>query len=181
MKRLEAVLDQVLEKALEKALASLEVRATAIVEETLSQTLEAKLKALLAEEAPAPEAPTRAKAKAKVIPLEATPAKAPRRRGAKAQATPEEDNLAAILDAAKVALAKYAGVTTPRGKELPDVLLRRVRKTLEHAQSLGRGDLRLMAQRALAIIDIDPRGVAMGSWKALAERLGLPVHVGSEE
>jgi hypothetical protein len=187
MKRLEAVLDQVLEKALEKALASLEVRATAIVEESLGAALESRLKALLGEEAlsieaPTSEAPTRAKAKAQAqaIALEEAP-KTPKRRKAKATPAPtSEDDLTAILEAAKVALGKYSGVSTPRGKPLSEVLYRRVKKTLEHAQSLGRKDIRLLAERAMALINVDPMAAAMGSWKALAERLGLPVPIQGE-
>jgi hypothetical protein len=179
-------LDEVLEKALEKALASLEARATAIVEDTLGKALEAKLKALLGE-APAIEAleaPVRAKAKAAMV--EATPtlaqeeAKAPRRRKKEATPAKPEEDLSSILEAAKVALGKYSGVSTPKGKPLSEVLYRRIRKTLEHASSLGHKDLRLLAQRAMALINVDPMAAAMGSWKALAERLGLPVHVGSE-
>jgi hypothetical protein len=183
MKRLEAVLDQVLEKALEKALASLEVRATAIVEESLGAVLESRLKALLGEEAPSIEAPTRAKAKAQAqaIVLEEEAPKTPRRRKTKevSPAKPEED-LNTILGAVSVALEKYKGAATPRGKPLEEVLFRRIRKTLQYAKDLGRKDIRLLAERAMAMVNIDPMAAAMGSWKALAERLGLPVPIQGE-
>ena len=178
-------LDEVLEKALEKALTSLEVRAAAIVEEALGVALEARLKVLLGEAQAipiaTPEAPVRAKAKVQAT-LEATPEEGeatpkatPRKR--KAKAATLEDDLAAILKGVELALEKYQGITTPRGKELPDVLYRRVKKTLEHARDLGRADLASLARSALAYIHADPKGVAMGSWQALAGRLGLPVPV----
>jgi hypothetical protein len=164
MKKLEAALDQVLEQALGKALASLEARATAIVEEALGAALEARLKALLGETAPAIEAPARAKAKATLtLKEEATPTLA--------------QELGAILEGVEMALEKYRGITTPKGKELPDVLLRRIRKTLEHARALGRADLASLARSALAYIHADPKGVAMGSWQSLAAKLGLPIPV----
>ncbi len=188
MKKLQGILDKVLEDAFSVAMATLKEEATGIVASTLKRALEARLKALLEEDevlAPTLDALTRAKAKA--TSLEATPLEAtqevkeeakPRKRKAKAQANlAKEEDLAAILDAAKGALEKYRGAKTPKGKELPEVLFRRLRKTLEHAQSLGKGDLRLFAQRAMALIDVDPMAVAMGSWKALASRLGLPVPI----
>ncbi len=189
MKKLQGILDRVLEDAFSVAMAMLKEEATGIVASTLKRALETRLKALLEEDgalALTLDALTRAKAKAEATSLEATPLEAtqevkeeakPRKRKAKAQATPQEDNLTTILDTARVALARYKGVTTPRGKPLEEVLFRRLKKTLEYAQSLGKGDLRLQAQRALAIIDVDPMAAAMGSWKALASRLGLPVPI----
>jgi len=183
MKNLGAALDKVLEEALDAALAALREKATSIVVGTLERSLEVRLKALLdgGGSAPTPEAPARVKAKAAkavgVTPKEEEEANPPvkvRRRKKEDTPKPEED-LAAILEAAKVALAKFGGVTTPRGKPLPEVLHRRLKKTLEHAKALGKSDLRLLAQRAMAIIDIDPMAAAMGSWQALAARLGLPV------
>ena len=186
MKRLEAVLDQVLEQALGKALASLEARATAIVEESLGAALEARLKALLGEPPIAPEASARAKAKAAMV--EATPTlaqegatpKAPRRRKAKAQApapAPAQEDLESILEGVRAALQKYSGITTPRGKVYSDVLLRRVRKVLEHAQENGHDNLALLARSALAHINVNPKEVAMSSWQYLAGKLGLPVPI----
>lgn len=180
-----SILDSIVEQALEQALAALSARARDMVEQALEQALLARVQALLEDGAlalaQAAPAQARAKAKAQATPTlakeEAAPEATPRRRKAKAQATPEEDNLAAILDAAKVALAKYAGVSTPKGKPLSEVLFRRVRKTLEYAQSLGRTDIPALARSALAYIATDPRGVAMGSWQALAGRLGLPVPI----
>ena len=188
-----ALLDEVLEKAIEEAMAGLAARAKAIVEESLGRALEARLKVLLGEETPAQAAPApaRAKAKAQATPLEgatptlaqeeATPtlAKAPRKRKAGTQANPaKEEDLAAILDAAKVALEKYRGAKTPKGKPLEEVLLRRIRKTLQYAkEDLGRTDLPSLARSALAVISTDPMAAAMGSWQALAGRLGLPVPI----
>jgi hypothetical protein len=184
-----ALLEQVLEQALEKALASLEARATAMVEEALGRALEARIRELLGE-APAIEAPTptlRAKAKAQTNPLEATPNLA--KEEAKREATPKprrkketgqalaQDDLETILEGVKVALQKYSGTTTPKGKAYSDVLFRRVKKVLEHAQENGRQDLALLARSALAHINVDPKQVAMSSWQALAGRLGLPVPV----
>jgi hypothetical protein len=101
----------------------------------------------------------------------------PRKRKAKATLTPEDD-LESILGAAQAALARYKGTTTPKGKPLEEVLLRRVRKTLQYAkEDLGRKDIGLLAERAMALINVDPMAVAMGSWKALASRLGLPVPI----
>jgi DNA-binding transcriptional regulator YbjK len=176
-------LDSILEQALTEALAGLTARARDMVEQVLEQALAAKVKALL--EAPeALAAPIRARAKvtpeAAATPVEAPASKAPRRR--KAKATPEAAPVAPALDfgAIEAALAKYAGAHTPRGKPLNEVLARRMRKVLAHAEALGHKDLPGLAHRALAIMAGDPMGAAMGSWKALAERLGLPVHVGSE-
>jgi len=181
-----ALLDQVLEKAIEEALAGLATRAKTMVEEALGAALEARLKTLLGEAQAIPiaipEASVRAKAKAAKVQTtleatlaEATPKATPRKR--KTKAATLEDDLAAILKGVELALEKYRGITTPRGKELPDVLYRRVKKTLEHARDLGRADLASLARSALAYIHADPKGVAMGSWQALAGRLGLPVPV----
>jgi predicted RNase H-like HicB family nuclease len=182
-------LDYILEQALEQALTSLTGKAAAMVEQALEQALLARVQALLEDGGltpaiEAPEAPARAKVKVAMVEAtptlaqeeaNPTPAKAPRRR-AKARATlTPEDNLEFILGAAQAALEKYRGITTPKGKGLPEVLGRRLRNVLKHAQTLGRGDLQALAQRALALIDVDPRGVAMASWQALAGRLGLPV------
>ena len=192
-------LNAILEEALEEALASLKAKAAGMVEATLGAALEAKVRELLGEDLPTPTptpapapAPTptptlRARGKAQAIPLEAAPAKeesapakAPRRRKKEAtQAKPEED-LTAILEGAKLALGKYSGVSTPRGKPLPEVLYRRVKKTLEHAQGLGRNDVPALARSALAHIASDPKGVAMQSWQALAAKLGLPVPIVQE-
>jgi hypothetical protein len=184
-------LDSIIQQALEEALAALAARARDMVLEAAEQALAARVKALLEEaglEAPAqaPAQAARAKAaQAQALEAQATPAletlaKAKARKRVKAQATPvlaQEDDLKAILEAAQAALGKYAGIHTPRGKPLPEVLYRRVRKTLEHAASLGRQDLPALARSALAVIAANPMGVAMGSWQALASRLGLPVPV----
>jgi hypothetical protein len=182
-------LDSIIQQALEEALAALAARARDMVFEAAQEALAARVKALLEEaglEAPAQATPAlaaRAKAaqaqalEAQATP-EATPAKAKARKRAKAEATPvPAHDLTTILEAAKAALARYDGVTTPKGKSLPEVLARRLRKTLEHAQGLGRGDLQALAARALALIQADPKGTAMASWQALAGRLGLPVPV----
>jgi len=193
MTRLEAVLDHIVEKALDKALATLEERAATLIVAPLEEALRRRVEALLGEvtpEAPVPEAlaigaPTRARAKVAQATLEeatqeeATQEEAKPRKRAKARATqtlPQED-LETILEGVKLALAKYEGAFTPRGKALPDVLYRRVRKVLQHAQSLGRADLAPLARSALAVIVSDPRGVAMSSWQALAGRLGLPIPI----
>jgi hypothetical protein len=179
-----SILDGIVEQALEQALAALSTRARDMVEQALEQALRARVQALLGEEVPAtptptPEAPVRAKAKvaatSEEVREEPTP-KVRRRKAKEATLTPDDD-LTAILESAKVALAKYSGVSTPRGKPLSEVLYRRLRKTLEHAQSLGRTDIPALARSALAHIASDPRGVAMGSWQALAARLGLPIPV----
>jgi ribosomal protein L22 len=176
-------LDSILEQALEKALASLEVRATAIVEDTLGKALEAKLKALLGD-APAIEAfeaPTRAKGKAAMVePIEEAKEAKPRKRN-KAKADVPEDDLGEILEGVKVALQKYSGITTPKGKAYPDVLFRRVRKVLEHAKENGHNNLASLARSALAHIATDPKSFAMSSWQYLAARLGLPVPVAQAE
>jgi len=180
-------LDSIIQAALDEALAALAARAKDLVFEAAQAALEARVKALLEEEGltPALAAPARAKAKVQAT-LEATPEEGeatpkatPRKRKAKATtpATTPEDDLAAILGAIEVALQRYKGTTTPRGKPLEEVLLRRVRKTLQYAKELGRKDIRLLAERAMALVNIDPMATAMGSWKALAERLGLPVPV----
>ncbi len=189
-------LDEILEKAIEKALGAAAARAEALaleaLEPTLKAALEARLRALL--EAPAapetPVAPVRARARAKAAAVapeaaatpapEATAAAAKvRRRKAKAEAAanPEAVDMATLMGSVEAALRKYEGLATPKGKPLPQVLTRRVRKVLEHAQGLGRTDLPALARSALAVIASDPRGVAMGSWQALAGRLGLPVPV----
>jgi hypothetical protein len=178
MKRLDSILEQAIEKALEAAAARAEALALEALEPALKAALEARLRALLEAPAAGPAAPIRARAK--VAPeAPASEAKAPRRR---AKATPEAAPVAPALDfgAIEAALAKYAGAHTPRGKPLNEVLARRMRKVLAHAEALGHKDLPGLAHRALAIMAGDPMGAAMGSWKALAERLGLPVHVGSE-
>ncbi len=177
MTRLEAIL----ERALEKAVQAVEAEAKAIIAEALRE----KVKALLEAPAATPEAsisPVRARARAKAAAVapEATAAAAKvRRRKAKAEAaaTPEAVDIATLMGSVEAALKRYEGATTPKGKPLPQVLARRVRKVLEHAQGLGRTDLPALARSALAVIASDPRGVAMGSWQALAGRLGLPVPV----
>jgi len=177
------VLDGIIEAALQEALAALAVRAKDMVFEAAQVALEARVKALLEEEAPiALEAPARAKAKAQASPLsveeEATPEATPRRRKAKAQAqAPVQDDLESILEGVRVALQKYSGITTPKGKAYSDVLFRRVRKVLEHAEGSGHDNLALLARDALAYIATDPRSVAMGSWQYLAGKLGLPVPI----
>jgi hypothetical protein len=186
MTKLQGVLDKVLEDAFSVAMATLKEEAAAVLAATLKRALEARLRALLEEDNPTLEVipPVRAKARATATAIpeevkeEAT--KAPRRRKARANQDGLEEDLSTILEAVKPVLEKYSGVTTPRGKPLSEVLYRRVKKTLEHAQSLGRKDLPALARSALAHIASDPRGTAMGSWKALAERLGLPVHVAAE-
>jgi DNA-directed RNA polymerase subunit F len=186
-------LDYILEQALEQALAALAGKAAAMVEQALEQALLARVQALLEDGGltPANEAPTRARARAAMV--EATLAQEakeeeakPRKRKAKATPIPtpiptSEDDLATILEAAKVALGKYSGASTPRGKPLSEVLYRRVRKALEHAQSLGRTDIPALARSALAYIAADPRAVAMSSWQYLAGKLGLPVPVAQGE
>ncbi len=193
MTRLEAIL----ERALEKAVQAIEAEAKAIIAEALRE----KVRALLGAPAATPEAsisPVRARtrAKAAAVAPEAAATLAPeaaatlapeaaaaapkvRRRKAtpKAAATPEAVDMATLMGSVEAALKRYEGGTTPKGKPLPQVLARRVRKVLEHAQSLGRTDLPALARSALAVIASDPRGVAMGSWQALAGRLGLPVPV----
>ena len=179
-------LNAILEEALEEALASLKAKAAGMVEATLGAALEAKVRELLGEDLPTPTpTPTlraRGKAQAQAIPLEAAPAKeesalakAPRRRKSKAKAS--QDDLEDILEGVKVALQKYSGITTPKGKGYPDVLFRRVRKVLEHAGENGHHDLALLARSALAHINVDPKGVAMSSWQYLAGKLGLPVPI----
>jgi hypothetical protein len=181
------VLDSIIEAALQEALAALAARAKDMVFEAAQAALEARVRALLEEGGltPAQEAPARAKAKAQgpttPEPLESQEAPVKPRKRVKAQVAQVQEDLGTILEGVKVALAKYAGVTTPRGKELPDVLLRRIRKVLEHAATLGRTDLATLARSALAHIASDPRGVAMGSWQALAAKLGLPVPVAQGE
>jgi len=184
MKRIEAVLDKVLEDAFNAAMATLKEEASRVVAATLKGALEARLKALLEEEEATPTStPTlRAKAKAQASPLsveeEATPKTTPRRRKAKAQAqAPVQDDLESILEGVRVALQKYSGITTPKGKAYSDVLFRRVRKVLEHAEGSGHDNLALLARDALAYIATDPRSVAMGSWQYLAGKLGLPVPI----
>jgi hypothetical protein len=173
-------LDEVLEQALAEALAGLTARARDMVEQVLEQALAAKVKALL--EAPeAPAAPIRARAKvtpeAAATPVEApaSEAKAPRRRAkaAKAAGTPETD-MTTLMGGVEAALAKYKGLSTPRGKPLEEVLARRVRRTLQYAQGLGREDLPSLARSSLAVIAADPMGVAMRPWPALAIAMGLP-------
>jgi hypothetical protein len=192
MKRLNlnGILDEILEAAFSEALASLKAEASGIVAAGLRGALEARLKALLAEgvspsiEAPG-VAPVRARAKATPVEApvpeaeapEAAP-KAPRRRAkAKAATTTPEADMATLMASVEAALAKYDGLGTPKGKPLPQVLARRVRKVLEHAQDLGRNDLASLARSALAVISTDPKGVAMASWQSLAARLGLPIPV----
>jgi len=184
-------LDSILEQALQEALASLKGKAKDMVEEALGEALRAKVKVLLEEEAPTLgltlEAPTRAKAKAART-VEATLAKeekgeatlTPRKRRVQTALAPEND-LESILESVKFALAKYSGATTPKGKPLPEVLFRRIRKTLEHAQTLGRADVPALARSAIAVIATDPMGVAMGSWQALASRLGLPIPIAQNQ
>jgi len=182
MGKIQAILDKILEDAFNAAMATLKEEATGIVAATLKGALEARLKALLDGEAPDLGAPERAKAKvAATATLEEVKEEAPktprRRSKTKAATLDPEDDLTAILDSVKLALEKYRGIATPRGKELPDVLYRRVKKTLEHAQSLGRADMSALARSALAYIHADPRGTAMASWQALAAKLGLPIPV----
>jgi len=188
-------LDSIIQAALDEALAALAARAKDLVFEAAQAALEARVKALLEEEGltPAPAALARAKAKVQATPAldpespeapapaQATPVKA-RKRAKAAQATPAPaQDLEAILQVAQVALEKYRGITTPKGKSLTDVLGRRLRSVLKHAQGLGRTDLQALAQRALALINADPRGAAMASWQALAARLGLPVPMAQGE
>jgi len=169
------VLDEILQRALEEAVASLATKAKDMVEEALGEALRAKVEALLEGEETPTFAPTRARAKA-----EATQSVKVRRR--KKEDTPKlEEDLATILEGVKLALGKYSGVSTPRGKPLPEVLYRRVKKTLGHAQGLGRTDLASLARSALAYIHGDPKGIAMGSWQALAAKLGLPIPVAQAE
>jgi hypothetical protein len=173
-------LDAILEQALEKALATLTARAQDVVEQALERALMDRIRALVGEIGTNPEVPATATAEAEVA--QATPARA-RAKAKVAQATPAtataKADLDSILGALGPALAKYNGVHTPRGKSLPDVLFRRVKKVLEHAHSLGLGhqDLVNFAHRALAVIETDPMAAAMGSWLALATRLGLPAPI----
>jgi hypothetical protein len=180
------VLDAILEEALEAALASLKTKAKDMVEETLGEALRAKVQALFEEEVvPTPLPTVRAKAKAQATPVkeeEANPKATPRkRRRTKEEATPSQEDLESILGGVKVALQKYSGITTPKGKAYPDVLFRRVRRVLEHAKENGHHNLASLARSALAHIAADPKGVAMGSWQALAARVGLPIPLGSGE
>jgi len=187
-------LDSILEQALQEALASLKGKAKDMVEEALDQVLRARVQALLEGEgastlAPIPTLRARGKGKAQAqailleaapVKEESVPAKAPRRRSkAKGQPTPtpSHPDLEDILEGVKVALQKYSGITTPKGKGYPDVLFRRVRKVLEHARENGHHDLALLARSALAHINVDPKGVAMSSWQYLAGKLGLPVPI----
>ncbi len=187
-KTLEKTLDQILEKALEKALASLEERAAALIAVPLEEALRRRVEAWLASETAleVPEAPTRARARARVVaaavntaaPTEAVPTEAPKpraRRAKEAAAQAPSEDLETTLEAAAVALVKYKGAFTPKGKPLEEVLARRLRKTLQYAQALGRSDLKALAKAALALIDSNPKGYAMASWEKLAESLGLPV------
>ena len=170
-------LNSIIEAALDEALAALAARARDMVFEAAQAALEAKVKALFEDEdlTPVP-APARAKAKAAQALEAPAPAPVKARRRAKAAQAPAQD-LETILQAAQAALAKFNGITTPKGKNLPDVLARRLRNVLKHAQALGRTDLQALAQRALALINADPKGAAMSSWQALAARLGLPIPV----
>ena len=178
-------LNAILEEALEEALASLKAKAAGMVEAALGAALEAKVRELLGEDSPTPTptpTPTlRARGKAQATlatPAGETREAKPRTRGkAKAVANMEED-LDAILEGVKVALEKYQGAFTPKGKPIPDVLFRRVRKVLEHAGENGHHDLALLARSALAQIAADPRGIAMGSWQNLAAKIGLPIPLG---
>ena len=179
------VLDEILQRALEEAMASLATKAKAMVEEALDQVLRVRVQALLEGGEVSTPAPTRARVKARTqatlaLTEEGTKGEGakPRKRGARA--TTLEDDLSSILGGVKLALEKYRNITTPRGKELPDVLYRRVKRTLEHARENGRQDLAALARSALAYIHADPRGVAMGSWQALAAKLGLPVPIVQE-
>jgi hypothetical protein len=178
-------LDAVLEAAIEKALAGLTAKAAAMVEGALEKALEARLKALLDGEdtatisTPTPTVQARGKVAA------ATPvkdkeeeakeeAKAPRRRKAKAQASLGEVDIPSIMEGVEVALAKYAGLSTPRGKPLSEVLTRRVERVLKYAKALGRSDLAALARSAVATIATNPMAYAMGAWPLLAVALGLP-------
>ena len=183
-------LNSIIEAALDEALAALAARARDMVFEAAQAALEAKVKALLGEATP--EAPVRARAKATATPTITTPeapeaaaeAKAPRRKAPRRKAKAARDatlDLATLMEGVGAALKKYEGVSTPRGKPLPQVLARRVRKVLEHAQALGRDDLPVLARSALAYIHADPRGTAMASWQALAAKLGLPIPVAQAE
>ncbi len=187
MKKLQGILDRVLEDAFSVAMATLKEEATGIVASALKRALEARLKALLEEEdevlAPTLDALTRAKAKAtsleaasltKEATQEAKEAK-PRKRKARVSQALAQDDLTSILEGVRVALEKYRDITTPKGKPYSEVLFRRVKKVLEHAQENGHHNLALLARSALAHIATDPRGVAMGSWQALAAKLGLPI------
>jgi hypothetical protein len=190
MNRLEAILEQAIRKALETASARAETMALEALEPVLRGALEAKIKALLGDETPAIETPvktarakaTQAQALESIDPqaiLETTPAK-PRKRKAKAEVTPQED-LTTVMEGVKAALEKYAHLTTPKGKPLPDVLSRRIRKVLEYAGNLGRKDLAPLARSALAVISADPMGAAMRPWPHLAATVGLPNPLGQEE
>jgi hypothetical protein len=185
MGKIQAILDKVLEDALNVAITTLREEASGIVAASLRGALEARLKVLL-EEAPTPEALTPeapARAKAKVAALEEVreePTPKVRRRKAK-EVSPAKEDLESILEGVKAALQKYSGITTPKGKVYSDVLFRRVRKVLEHAQESGHNNLALLARSALAHINVDPKQVAMSSWQYLAGKLGLPVPVAQGE
>jgi len=160
MRKIEQVLDRVIEKAVAEALTNIEDRARTMVEGALSRALEARLEALLEGAAPAPAAPAPVRAREEAA--DAAPAPAPRKRKGRATATApvSEDDLEVILGGVEVALEKYAGTTTLKGKPLPEVLYRRVRHTLRYARDLGRTDLPALARSALATISTDPRGWA---------------------
>jgi pyruvate/2-oxoglutarate dehydrogenase complex dihydrolipoamide acyltransferase (E2) component len=191
-------LGRLLDAALEKALASLEDRLASMVLEAAAPLLEKKIKdkvlALFGEEAPAEEAPAPAHPKSPAAPppkataAEAPPpaegAQRPRTRRTKAPEAPAlTEDPASITEAASVALGKYKGAFTPRGKPLEEVLARRLRSLIRYAAGLGRQDLRALAKAALVAIDSNPRGYATASWLKLAEDLGLPVPTkqGAEE
>jgi hypothetical protein len=192
-----ATLSMVIEEALQAAREALAAQARDMVIQAAREVLAARVQAFLEEGGltPAQAAPARAKAKAKAAqaPAQAqavietpAPVKARKREvRTKAQAAQAlaQDDLETILQAAQAVLERYRGITTPRGKGLPEVLGRRLKNVLKHAQALGRQDLQALAQRTLALINADPRGTAMASWQALAARLGLPVPVahGGEE
>jgi hypothetical protein len=178
-------LDSILEQALEQALASLTAKAAGMVEQALEQALAVKLQAILGE-APAveaPAAPIRARGKAKAVeatPVKeegATPTPAKARKRTKAKATPEAttpEDIETLLGAVEAAMAKYAGLTTPKGKPLPEVLGRRVERVLKYAQAIGRNDLPALARSAIAVIGTNPMVYAMGAWPVLAVALNLP-------
>jgi hypothetical protein len=182
-----STLDQILDKALEKALATLEDRLAALILEKAGPALKKKIQALFEDEAPAEEAPARARSKTRAAAVEA-PAQAsapaekaskPRARRAKASEAPvPAEDPEAVIEAAAVALAKYRGAFTPKGKPIEEVLTRRLRKTVLYASQLGRSDLKALARGALTLIDSNPRGYAMASWTKLAGDLGLPVPTG---
>jgi hypothetical protein len=170
-------------QALEAAAARAEALATEALEPALKAALEARLRALL--EAPEAATPATVRARAKATPVEApvpeaeapeaTATKAPRRRAkAKAPTTAPEADMATLMEGVGVALAKYKGLSTPKGKPLEEVLARRVRRVLQYAEVLGRDDLPALARSAIAVIGTNPMGYAMGAWPALAVALGLP-------